>query len=234
MKKPELLENKPDIIASSLLILLLLFISCFISFIEKSLLKSSLTVEKRIILGFSNTVFIESLFLLYIFKKYGTFLRTLFRTPSSLIKGAKTYFFIFPLLVISGFFNYSILKLLKKEIKMQEIFYLFIKADSLTLIIMLVFLSTILAPFFEEVLFRGIFYNSLRQKFSKFPSIFINGFIFSLFHQTLTNIIGIFLLGCFLAYLMEKHRNLWPCIGLHFFNNFFATAFVLCLKYLNQ
>ncbi len=235
MKKQELLgnDNKPELLIICLLIVIIFFASFLISSIEKKFLKSPLTVEKKVIFCFLNTIFIESVALFYIFKRYGAFLKTLFRNPGNLFKGLRTYFIILPLLVIVASLNYSILKLFKKKVVLQEVFYLFMKLKSLPLIMMLVFLSIILAPFFEEILFRGIFYTSLRKKFSPFISILINSSIFSIFHQTISNIMGIFLLGCFLAYLMEKYKNIWASIGLHFFNNFFATVFVLSLKYLN-
>lgn len=80
----------------------------------------------------------------------------------------------------------------------------------------------IVAPLFEEFLFRGILFSYLRTKFRAYTAIFLSSFIFSLFHfspsQSIENIpllLTLFAFGSYLGFAYEKTRSLFTSILLH-------------------
>ncbi|PDZ69086.1 CPBP family intramembrane metalloprotease [Bacillus cereus] len=89
-------------------------------------------------------------------------------------------------------------------------------------IILYVVVLTIFAPIWEELLFRGIFFTKLSQRFSKRSSAVISAFIFTLGHPlTVRSVLYIFGMGVCLAYTYKKTNNLIVPIGIHVLNNSF-------------
>jgi membrane protease YdiL (CAAX protease family) len=97
--------------------------------------------------------------------------------------------------------------------------------------------AVILAPFIEELLFRGFLQNFLKKYFSIKTSIFLSSFCFAIFHfafsQKIANItiLGtLFVLSCFLGILYEKQKSLLSPIILHAASNGFAILNIFLLK----
>ena len=72
----------------------------------------------------------------------------------------------------------------------------------------------------EELLFRGIVFQGLKENFSKPISIVLSALMFALVHQSIQQFIYPFLLGLLLAFVFEKTNNLTYSILIHMFNNF--------------
>ena len=94
-----------------------------------------------------------------------------------------------------------------------------------------------LAPFIEELLFRGFLQSYLRRFLSPFFAIAASSFCFALFHyspdQNFANIIivgSIFVLGCFLGFLYERQGSLLASFFLHSLFNLFSIAGIYFLK----
>ncbi|MGE1127388.1 CPBP family intramembrane glutamic endopeptidase [Bacillus wiedmannii] len=89
-------------------------------------------------------------------------------------------------------------------------------------LILYVVVLTIFAPIWEELVFRGMFFMKLSQRFSTLSSIVISAFIFTLGHPlTLGSILYIFGGGICLAYTYKKTYNLLVPWGIHLLNNAF-------------
>ncbi|EEL79786.1 CAAX amino terminal protease [Bacillus cereus AH1271] len=89
-------------------------------------------------------------------------------------------------------------------------------------IILYVVVLTIFAPIWEDLLFRGIFFTKLSQRFSTRSSAVISAFIFTLGHPlTVGSVLYIFGMGVCLAYTYKKTNNLLVPIGIHVLNNSF-------------
>ncbi|PFB28514.1 CPBP family intramembrane metalloprotease [Bacillus cereus] len=89
-------------------------------------------------------------------------------------------------------------------------------------IILYVVVLTIFAPIWEELLFRGMFFTKLSQRFSTLTSIVISAFIFTLGHPlTVGSVLYIFGGGICLAYTYKKTNNLLVPWVIHLFNNSF-------------
>lgn len=80
----------------------------------------------------------------------------------------------------------------------------------------------------EELLFRGVIFNSFNKKYNTFVAILISALVFGIYHMNWLQGIFAFLLGIILAYSYLKSGSIWVPIILHFINNAFA---VLSLHY---
>ncbi len=77
----------------------------------------------------------------------------------------------------------------------------------------------------EELIFRGVIFQGLRQKLPAGASIVLCGLLFALTHQNVTQLLYTFLLGCILSFVMEKTGNLIYPILIHLFNNVSTIVF---------
>ena len=78
----------------------------------------------------------------------------------------------------------------------------------------------LLPAVFEEILFRGILFESLRKKFSLPLAIILSAFCFALMHMSLFSFIHQFLLGIILALLAYFTGSIVYGMVFHFINNF--------------
>ncbi|MDA1679970.1 MULTISPECIES: CPBP family intramembrane glutamic endopeptidase [unclassified Bacillus cereus group] len=89
-------------------------------------------------------------------------------------------------------------------------------------IILYVVVLTVFAPIWEELVFRGMFFMKLSQRFSIFSSAVISASIFTLGHPlTVGSVLYIFGGGICLAYTYKKTNNLLVPWGIHLLNNAF-------------
>jgi membrane protease YdiL (CAAX protease family) len=92
---------------------------------------------------------------------------------------------------------------------------------------------TILAPIFEEILFRGFLQDSIEKIFGKYNlDIFIVSFIFGLFHITsLSNAIFAFIVGCFLSRQRKITGNINSSIWIHCIINFTGLVYGIIIQF---
>lgn len=90
---------------------------------------------------------------------------------------------------------------------------------SSTPLFLLIISTGIVGPILEEMLFRYIFYNRLKKKYTKTASIIINSIIFGLIHLNLIKIIYAFILGIVLNLVYEKYQNIKVPILIHISGN---------------
>ena len=75
-------------------------------------------------------------------------------------------------------------------------------------------LMTVLAPVVEEMIFRGLLYRMLRERWGVVLSVVVSAAFFSMVHHGLLlspQLLG----GMIFALAYEKSRSLWVSIGLH-------------------
>ena len=94
----------------------------------------------------------------------------------------------------------------------QDLNPLFEQPESLSLV---VFSAVILAPFVEEVFFRGFIFTGFREKYGWKIAAAISAVFFSFVHLQLLTALPIFLLGYIFAYVYHKSKSLWLPILLH-------------------
>jgi membrane protease YdiL (CAAX protease family) len=90
--------------------------------------------------------------------------------------------------------------------------------SALDAIIMLL-LAGIVAPFGEELLFRGVFYSFLRERWGIWIGVIISSLLFGLMHGNLAVGLTGFLLGVVAALVFEYSKSLWTAVIVHAINN---------------
>jgi CAAX protease family protein len=74
-------------------------------------------------------------------------------------------------------------------------------------------------PFAEELVFRGVLYQWLRDHFGIWPGILVSALIFGLAHGDVAVGGAAAVLGVVLAWIYEKSHSLWPPVVIHVINN---------------
>ncbi len=82
-------------------------------------------------------------------------------------------------------------------------------------LVLALLLGGIVAPFAEEVFFRGYLYAGLRELWGRGWALFVSSLAFAALHFTPGVLPPIFLIGLILAYIYERADSLWPSIALH-------------------
>ena len=89
---------------------------------------------------------------------------------------------------------------------------------------------SIIAPFAEEIVFRGFIYGGLRARFGVTLATISSTLFFTALHFSIEQFIPIFVLGLFLAWLYEKTGSLYPGIILHATNNGVSLLLLAVLR----
>jgi len=82
-----------------------------------------------------------------------------------------------------------------------------------------------LAPFVEELFFRGFVFQALRRRWGRIPAYGLSAALFAVLHLNLPALLPIFAMGLVLAYLFERTDSLLPGMIGHGLNN--AISFSL-------
>lgn len=88
----------------------------------------------------------------------------------------------------------------------------------------------LIGPIIEELMFRGIIYNELKNKYPVMKSILITTIFFALIHANFVQIIYAFALGFILIYAYELTNNLKSSILIHMASNITTTFISLLLQ----
>jgi membrane protease YdiL (CAAX protease family) len=91
-------------------------------------------------------------------------------------------------------------------------------------LIMVFVLVGVVAPFVEEVTFRGIVFPSLREAWGTTPALLVSGAVFGVVHLQPTIAIPLALIGIALAIVFMRTRSLWSAIIAHCAYNSVALA----------
>jgi len=115
-------------------------------------------------------------------------------------------------------------KLAPLKVAISEAMKDIIKFDYSTLY--LCFVIVVLAPVFEELLFRGFLFKGLREsKAGKWGAIIITSVIFAIIH--IINVVPILILGLLFGLAREKTGTVYVPITMHVLNNFVALLLLM-------
>lgn len=81
-----------------------------------------------------------------------------------------------------------------------------------------------IAPFVEELFFRGFLYKALKNGIGVWPGALASGAVFGLVHLKPAFFVPLAVLGVILALLYQRTGSIWPCIAVHAANNAIAFA----------
>ena len=76
----------------------------------------------------------------------------------------------------------------------------------------------------EEMLFRGLIYNSMKARYREPAAIGIVAVLFGIYHMSLVKFIPTGLLGLILCCVAYKTGSIFPSMMMHFINNAFSVA----------
>lgn len=95
-------------------------------------------------------------------------------------------------------------------------------------IALVIVITSIIVPIWEEIFFRGYIHNVLRNRLGMWSAIIVSSLLFGLFHIVPLQILGAFSLGLLLAWLYDRSGNLWLAIYAHALNNiiFVGLAYI--------
>ncbi len=101
--------------------------------------------------------------------------------------------------------------------------------ESAAIVPLTLFLILDVAPFAEEIFFRGFIFHGMWGRIGFWPAAFASGFIFSLIHVSSADLIGLIvpftIIGVLLAWIVRRTGSLWNAIAVHFlFNAIGVTA----------
>ena len=88
-----------------------------------------------------------------------------------------------------------------------------------------VLMLAILAPVLEEILFRGILLEAVREKYSSGRAIVVSALMFGVIHIIPQQVVNAFVIGLILGFIYVRTDSLWPVIIIHALNN--AMAYVI-------
>ena len=88
-------------------------------------------------------------------------------------------------------------------------------------------LLILVAPFAEELFFRGFLYQAFRNSLGVLPGALLSALIFGAIHFEFFKLVQLSILGVILALLFEKTGSLWSPITLHAINNTLAYIYLL-------
>jgi len=84
----------------------------------------------------------------------------------------------------------------------------------------------VMAPIFEEFIFRGVMLDGLLKRKSSWAAILISAAMFGLVHLNPWQFIAAMVIGTFAGWVYSRTRSLIYCIIIHFANNFTASIFM--------
>ncbi len=107
------------------------------------------------------------------------------------------------------------------ETQGQQIVKIFEAIDSP---IWLFIVGVVVAPFVEEIFFRGFLFQGFRQRYGWVTAMLLSSAIFSAAHLDLAAFIPVFILGSVLAYVYHRSNSVWPGMVLHLLVNAFGLS----------
>ena len=122
---------------------------------------------------------------------------------------------------VSGLITLVIQLLLGKPLTNPQLPFLAPEGFSWFGAIGMLVLGGIIAPFGEELYFRGVIYAWLRQKWGVWVAMFTSSLVFGLLHGEASIAAAAFVLGIILAWSYERSNSLLSPILIHIINNSF-------------
>tara|TARA_Y100000589_G_C27197689_1_gene647727 strand:- start:1669 stop:3015 length:1347 start_codon:yes stop_codon:yes gene_type:complete len=143
---------------------------------------------------------------------------------ASFIHGLKGWFMVIPFVLLTSLLMES---LIKNQAGSNPLLEIVLNNNNNIAFSILFLTTTILAPVFEEIIFRGVLLPILSRDFGRIYGILISSFVFALAHLSLSELPPLFILGIGLAATRLISGRLFSSIvmhslwnGLTFFNLF--------------
>lgn len=90
------------------------------------------------------------------------------------------------------------------ELERQDLVGMFLKTESIPLLIAMIFLATVLAPLTEEVVFRAGLFRYARHRIPRWAALLVPSLLFSALHANLASFAPLTVLGIIFALAYER------------------------------
>lgn len=135
------------------------------------------------------------------------------------------------LLLFVGLLNqYLLTNFFDIEIKPQEILEKFKELENSFEISIFVIGSAVIAPIYEELLFRGIIFPKLIQKTNFTIALLLSSLIFAVLHFHLSALLPLFVLSIILSITYLYTSTIWASISLHALFNLIS---IIAVKFIS-
>ena len=132
-----------------------------------------------------------------------------------LVQGAVFLLATMPVLLFYTLLYHVGLQLTGHEPQLQDVVFAISDETSTGIRIYFVLLATIIAPFFEEILFRGIALPIFAKRLGLGPAIILVAVIFAMIHGHVPSLVPLFLLSVALSVAYIYTESLWVSIVMH-------------------
>jgi uncharacterized protein len=133
--------------------------------------------------------------------------------------------------ILTTFFSVGIIVILSKVSDLICLIFPALKPDyayvSQYSVVVTLVCFALLPAIYEELIFRKLILQFLRDRFPDLAAILMTSLIFAVFHLNVLQGITAFIFGVFLAVVAIRTGSILLCIYAHFLNNLF---FVLCQR----
>jgi len=129
--------------------------------------------------------------------------------------GAVFYIAMYPILIIASGINMGLLKLTGYNFPLQPIVEFSMQNKSFLINILLFLSVALIAPFFEEIIMRGLIFRGLTLKITAVRAGLISGLIFAAFHFNIASFLPIAVLGALFAWIYSRTGSLLPAMIAH-------------------
>jgi len=92
---------------------------------------------------------------------------------------------------------------------------LVLSSHNLVALLLLLITTVVIAPAFEELIFRGALLPALATKFGRYGGVIISALVFALAHLSVGELPPLFVLGIGLGILRLSSGRLFPCVIMH-------------------
>lgn len=113
----------------------------------------------------------------------------------------------------------------------QDTVALFQESNDMAVIILMAFTASIVAPFCEEIVFRGYLYPVMKKFSGPWIAGVCNALIFSAAHGSMSALLPLFIFGIALVALYEYTGSIWAPIATHLLFNSATVCIQLLLRF---
>jgi uncharacterized protein len=129
-----------------------------------------------------------------------------------LVWGVGGYLVALPLVIIISLINQQIWD---GQGGSNPLLFLALEAQDTVVLAIFYFTASLLAPFYEEIMFRGFLLSSLTRYIPVWAAITISSFIFAIAHLNLSEVFPLAILGMVLGVVYTRSRNLLSSMLVH-------------------
>lgn len=173
-------------------------------------------------------------FLWFYLKQRGLSWRDMFGAPSftlgrALRMGTLFYLTLLPMLVFFSLVYQGVLSVNGYPPSLQDVALFLTKDQPLWIRVYMILLAVILAPVFEECLFRGIALPLLSRRFGIGPAILVTSLVFALIHFHLPSFAPLCMVAAAFSLAYLYSRSLWVPIVMHSLFNGVNVALLIII-----